>query len=372
MEIDRLDFYRVAMPLVSPFKVASGDIYTVDSLLVKLTSGNTVGWGEATPGRYPAYSPESTAGAFLTAVNFLAPLIIGKEIGSGEELQKIMSTVKGNQFAKAGIDLAWWDCYSRTKGKPLYKMIGGKAKTVDVGADFGIMDSHNALLGKIEEALTGGFKRIKLKYRPGWELDMVKAVRKEFPDSTFHVDCNSAYTMADADMLTRLDDYNLAMIEQPLMYDDLIDHAAFRKSINTPVCLDETINSPDRAEKAIQIEACDWINIKPGRVGGITNAIAVNSICMRNNIPCWIGGMLESSIGGNHCLALATLPNIKYPSDIFPTDRFYTRDLGSKPMELSGPGQMTVLDIPGIGVGADEKMLEKLTIEQKSISIYTS
>ncbi|MHC4873679.1 MAG: o-succinylbenzoate synthase [Planctomycetota bacterium] len=363
MKIDKLDFYHVAMPLISPFNTAFGDTHTVESVVVKLTSGNTVGWGEAAPWRYPAYSPESTAGTFLTMKEFLAPLIIGKEIKSGEELQAVFSIFKGNQFAKGGIDQAWWDCEARLQEKPLCELIGGSVKEVDVGADFGVMENFTDLLKDIAYAVKNGFKRVKLKYRPGWELDMIKAVRKEFPDHTFHVDCNSAYTLKDKDMLTALDDYNLAMVEQPLMNDDIIDHAALQRELKTPICLDETINHPEKARKAIQMNACGWINIKPCRVGGITNAIAIHNIAMQSDIPCWIGGMLESSIGGQHCLALSTLPNIKYPSDIFPTDRFYTKDLGSEPMEMSGPGTMLLKDVPGIGVEADAEMLEKLTID---------
>jgi len=197
---------------------------------------------------------------------------------------------------------------------------------------------------------------------------MIKAVRKEFPDHTFHVDCNSAYTLADKDMILALDDYNLAMVEQPLMNDDIIDHAELQKDLKTPICLDETINHPEKARKAIQMQACGWINIKPCRVGGITNALAIHDISMKNNIPCWIGGMLESSIGGQHCLALSTLPNIKYPSDIFPTDRFYTKDLGNIPMEMSGSGTMQLTDKAGIGVEADVEMLEQLTVDSISIN----
>ena len=367
MKIDKLDIYRIAMPLISPFNTAFGDTYIVESIIVKLTAAGTIGWGESAPWRYPAYTCESAAGAYLTIEHFLAPLVVGREIESGEVLQKAFSTVKGNHFAKAGIDLAWWDCQAQIKGEPLCKLIGGSLKEVDVGADFGVMENFPDLFNSIETAVNDGFKRVKLKYRPGWELDMIKAARKEFPEYTFHVDCNSAYTLDDEYMLLALDDYNLAMIEQPLMNDDIIDHATLQKKLNTPICLDETINSSSKARKAIQMQACGWINIKPGRVGGITNALAIHDICMENNIPCWIGGMLESSIGGHHCLALSTLPNIKYPGDIFPTERFYSRDLGSIPMEMSGPGSMQLPDSPGIGVEPNKEMLEKLTLESCSI-----
>lgn len=367
MKIDKLEFFRAEMPLKSPFKTAANDIYFVETLLVKLTSGETVGWGETTPGFMPTYSPESTSGAFLTAANFLAPLVKGRMVETGEALQEIMSCIKGNQFAKSGIDLAWWDCYARIDKKPLHQLLGGNKSEIDVGADFGVMNSYNALLKAIEEAAEQGYKRIKLKYRHGWGLEMVETVRKAFPDLTLHVDCNSAYTLADREMFKKLDDYHLAMIEQPLQSDDIIDHAALRRDIATPVCLDESIKSPDTARKAIQIGACDWINIKPGRVGGVTNAIAINLMCMGNGIPCWIGGMLESAIGGSHCLALASMPNISYPGDVFPTERFYETDLGDRPMVLTGPGRIRVPNTPGIGIIPNEEAIQKFTVEYKSV-----
>ena len=347
MIIDRLEFFRAEIPLKTPFKTAANDIYVVDTLLVKLTSGDTVGWGETTPGFMPSYSPESTSGAMLTAAGFLAPLVKGREAASGEELEKLMSPVKGNPFAKAGIDLAWWDCFARMANQPLYRVLGGLRNEVEVGADFGVKDSHVALLQAVSRAVEQGYRRVKLKFRPGWDLDMLATVRNAFYELTLHVDCNSAYTLADREMLKKLDGFGLAMIEQPLHSDDLIDHAALRRELATPICLDESINSPERARKALQIGACDWINIKPGRVGGLTGALAINQLCAERGVSCWIGGMLESSVGASHCLALAALPNISYPSDIFPTDRFFAQDLVGRPMTLSGPGRMTLPDAGG-------------------------
>lgn len=367
MKIDRLEFFHAHIPLISPFKTAANDIYLVETLLVKLTSGDTVGWGETTPGFMPTYSPESTAGAFLTAVRFLAPLIVGATVNSGEQLQQLLAPVKGNPFAKAGIDLAWWDCRARLENRPLYELIGGDKKTVKVGADFGILDNYDILNQQIEIAVDQGYQRVKLKFRPGWDLAMVESVRRQFPTLTLHVDCNSAYTLEDRALLKKLDDYDLAMIEQPLGHDDLIDHAQLRREVKTPVCLDESITSLVKTKKAIRIGACDWINIKPGRVGGLTNAIAINHYCMNNNIPCWIGGMLESSIGALHCLALATTPNINYPSDIFPTDRFFTADLVKRKIELSGPGEISMPDGPGIDITPDEEALRAATVTYQSV-----
>lgn len=366
MKIDAIDVYRVEMPLIYPFRTAFGNDAVIETVLVRMRSGELVGWGEATPWSRPGYSSECAAGAFLVVNKFLAPALLGEEIGSGEELQDRLLHVKGNNFAKASLDQACWDIHARSRQEPLWQTLGGQQATVDVGADFGIMESVELLIETIAQAVEAGFKRIKLKYRPGWELEMIGPVRQAFPQTVFHVDCNSAYTLDDIDMLKQLDDYDLAMIEQPLMNDDLIDHATLQEQISTPICLDESITSVAKARKAIQIGACGWVNIKPGRVGGITNALAIHDLCRDADIPCWIGGMLESAVGGNQCLALATLENIKYPSDVFPTDRFYATDIADKPLVLSGPSQATAHDLPGCGVVPDADRLAAQTLQSES------
>ena len=366
--IDRIDIHRVAMPLIYPFRTAFGNDETIESVLVRVQSGDACGWGETAPWRIPAYSPECAAGVFMIIRDFLAPLVLGREIASGDELQSALSPVKGNRFAKAGLDLAWWDLDAKLKGVPLWKAVGGEAGDVEVGADFGIMETVDALIETIGGAVRAGFKRVKLKYRPGWELDVISAVRAAFPDLTVHVDCNSAYTLAHAEMFEKLDAFGLAMIEQPLTHDDLVDHAELQRRIETPVCLDESITSVDKARKAIAIGACKWVNIKPGRVGGITTAVAIHDLCRDAGVPCWIGGMLESAVGASHCLALATLPNVKYPSDVFPTDRFYTTDLAEPSMVLSGPSLMTPHDVPGVGAEPHPERLRERTMEHVTLT----
>jgi O-succinylbenzoate synthase len=369
MKIDAIEYYRVRMPLIYPFRTAFGDDACIESVLVRMTSGSYEGWGESAPWERPAYSPEFAAGSYMVIGRFIAPLIIGKDIINGQQLQDVMDVIKGNQFAKAALDTAWWDLQAKMLGKPLWKIIGGTGDTVDVGADFGIMESVDLLLETISEAIRQGFKRIKLKYRPGWELDMISRVRKAFPDTVFHVDCNSAYTLKDIDMFKMLDNFNLAMIEQPLAFDDLIDHSNLQKALKTPICLDESINSCNRARQAIEIGACKYINIKPGRVGGITNAIKIHDLCHASGIPLWIGGMLESSVGAAHCIALATLPGIKYPSDIFPSDRFYKEDLSTPETVLSAPSQVKASVLPGIGCVPDLNRLAKYSVEKGSARI---
>jgi O-succinylbenzoate synthase len=364
MRIDAVEIYHVAMPLVYPFRTAFGNEDTIESVLVKLVSGEDYGWGEAAPWMYPAYSAEFAEGQFLVSRKFIASSILGKDIVSGRQLQHELSWLKGNFFAKAGFDLAWWDLYAKKQNKPLWQVIGGKGPDIEAGADFGIMESVDLLIETIGKAVAEGYKRVKLKYRPGWELDMISAVREAFPDLVVHVDCNSAYTLADIEMLKELDKYNLAMIEQPLMNDDLIDHAVLQAQIKTPICLDESITSPAKARKAIEIKACRWINIKLGRTGGITNAIEINKICQDAGIPCWVGSMADSGVGASHNIAFATLSNIKYPCDIFPTRRFYKKDLAVPEMIHSAPSMFRASDEPGIGVEPDPEMLSKETLNQ--------
>ena len=363
MRIDTIDAYRVAMPLVRPFRTAFGDNDAIESVLVRMTSGDAHGWGEAAPWAVPAYSPECAAGAFLVITRFLAPRLVGEDVPSGRDLQERLACVKGNPFAKAALDLAWWDLHARVRGEPLWRVLGGAQPAVAVGADFGVLDTPAELVKAVRGAVAAGYPRIKLKVRPGWEADVVRAVRRVEPDATIHVDCNSAYTLADAALFRALDELDLAMIEQPLAHDDLLDHAALQKQIRTPVCLDESVTSPAKARQAVEIGACRYVNVKPGRVGGLTNAVAIHDLCAAAGVPCWVGGMLESAVGARHCLALATLENFTYPADVFPSARFYEPDLGAPPLELAAPGRIDTTDAPGCGAEPNPDRLARQTIE---------
>lgn len=368
MQIHSIELIRVAMPLVYPFRTSFGDIDTVESVLVRLASNGLYGWGEAAPWSKPAYCAECAATQFIVCRDFIAPLLLGEDVCSGDDLQHRLSVIRGNHFAKASFDLAWWDLYAKNLEQPLWKVLGGAEPTVDAGADFGVMESIDHLLEAIDNANQQGYKRIKLKYRPGWDLEMIHVVRESFPDTTIHIDCNSAYTLRDIDMFKTLDRYTLAMIEQPLMHDDLIDHAALQSQIDTPICLDESITSNDKVRQAIQLGACRWVNIKSGRVGGVTNALAIHNTCQDAGVPCWIGGMLESAVGASHSVALATLPSVQYPSDIFPTERFFQRDLGTPPMKHSGPSQFEAADRPGVGAEPDADAMAEYTLERITLT----
>jgi O-succinylbenzoate synthase len=361
--INAIEIYRVSMPLVYPFRTAYGDDSAIESVLVKMTSGDHYGWGEASPMAAPAYSAEWAYGAFLMVRDWLAPQLVGKRIDSGHDLQVALGRCKGNFFAKGSLDLAWWDLRARQLGQPLWKLLGGVQGEVEVGADFGVMDHIDELLSAMEGAVAQGFLRVKLKFRPGWDIEMVRKVRERFPHTTIHIDCNSGYSLSDTAMFQALDEFNLAMIEQPLAHDDLIDHAKLQSSLRTPICLDESITSLAKARKAIELRSCRWINLKPGRVGGLTPAIEIHNLCQKEGIPCWVGGMLESAVGASHCLALATLPNIRYPSDIFPSSRFYTRDLAQPDIRLSGPSRISASTLGGIGCEPDPVELESRKVD---------
>lgn len=334
MKIDRIEIFHVAMPLIYPWRTAYGEDAAIHSVLCRMSSGSVDAWGESAPFAAPCYSPECAAGIFGVNRDWLGPTLLGKDIQSGSQLQSELSIFKGNPFAKAVLDTAWWNLASRLQNQPLHELLGATRSEVVVGADFGVMDSIEELLSAIGPAVDSGFPRIKLKFRPDWDIPMLDAVRKQHPDHTFHIDCNSGYRIADVGLFEEIDRFQLAMIEQPLQHDDLIDHAELQRQITTPVCLDESIVTRRQAEQAIALQSCQFINVKPGRVGGLTNARAIHDVCRQARIPCWVGGMLESSTGAGICAALAMLDNFTYPADIFPSSRFYNEDLADQPLEL--------------------------------------
>jgi len=368
MRIDRIDLYHVAMPLMYPFRTSYGDDESIEAIIVRLEANGAVGWGETAPWRAPGYSPEWAYAAFLTMERWLAPRLVGQDIATGEELQSRLAGVKGNHFAKAGLDVAWWDLYALLEARPLWRVLGGQSPVVSVGADLGVMDSVEELLSAVDGVREAGFPRLKLKYRPGWDLPVVRAVRRAHPDLTTHIDCNGAYTLDDLPMFRELDELGLAMIEQPLAHDDLVDHATLQAQLTTPICLDESVTTVARARKAAEIGAARWVNVKPGRVGGLTNAVAIHDVCARAGIPCWVGGMLESALGQGAAIALATLPNFRYPADVFPSSRFYRLDLSEPQITLGSPPSVTAPDLPGVGFRPHPDRLRAQTIHHAAIT----
>jgi len=351
MLIDRIELYLVAMPLIYPWRTAYGEDADIHAVLCRMVSGSFDGWGESAPFAAPCYSPECAAGVFTVGRDWLGPTLLGKELNSGEELQNHLALYKGNPFAKAMFDNAWWSLQSKMTGQPLHRLLGATRDQVPVGADFGVMDSVDDLLSSIDGAVADKFPRVKLKFRPGWDIEMLSAVRERFPETVFHIDCNSGYRLKDAPLFECVDEFNLAMIEQPLQHDDIVDHAQLQRRIKTPICLDESATNLRIVEQALELGSCHYVNIKPGRVGGLTNAVAIHNACQAAGVPCWVGGMLESATGSAHCVALAMLDNFTYAADIFPSSRFYHEDLSDPPLELltlsdGTPGVEASLELP--------------------------
>jgi len=365
MKIDAIDVYWMKLPLAFVWKTSYADQSFTDTILVRMEGGGHEAWGESCPVFIPAYSAEHTLATFHTLREHMVPRIVGRDIETARDLLDRLAFIKGNQFARAALDIAWWVLDAKRRGLPLHRALGGTAERVAVGADFGIQDSLDMLMAKIQGAIDAGFPRVKLKFRPGWDLPMVEAVRATFPDFTFHVDCNAAYTPADTELFRKLDRFGLAMIEQPLADDgmSLINHADLQRRLGTPVCLDESAQSLAHVQAAIRLGSCRVVNIKMARVGGLTESREIQALCAQHDIPCWVGGMLESAIGGAICAELATLPNFTYAGDIFPSSYFYTNDLGKPEIVLSGRGEVATSRVPGIAQAPDPELLERWTVE---------
>jgi o-succinylbenzoate synthase len=367
MKIDQIEVYYVALPLNYPWRTAYGEDPDIHSVLVKLVSGDYTGWGETTPFRMPTYSPESAMSVYCNITDFLAPLLVGKNLDSAEALLDCYNFVKGNPFAKAGPEIAWWNLKAKIEGKPLHELFGGTLRKVEAGADFGVQDSHDMLLEKLQQACDRGYKRIKLKVRRGWDLEMLKIVRSTFPDMTFHIDCNSGYTLQDMDLFKKIDKLGLEMIEQPLHHTDLLDHAELQKQLDTPVCLDESITSIRSFELALRLKSCRYLNIKTGRVGGLSIAIKLHHMARKAGIPCWVGSMLESGIGEGILIELGTLNNFTYPGDIFPSNVHYRQDITDPEVILGEDCTYSPSRVPGTPYEPIMERVEAVSLYSKTI-----
>jgi O-succinylbenzoate synthase len=347
MRIDKIDVFYVSLPLIYPWKTAYGEDAEIHSVLLRMVSGEHEGWGETTPFFAPTYSPETASTVFVLNQEVFCPLLVGREFDTPEELLYTLRYFKGNPFAKAAPETAWWDLKARMEGVPLGRLLGASRAEVDAGSDFGVQDTLDMLLGKIQGAIDQGFKRTKLKVRPGWDLEMLRLVRSTFPKHVFHIDCNSGYSLDDLPMFQEIDKLGLAMIEQPLFHRDLHDHAELQRRIDTPVCLDESVTSLRDFELALKLGSCRYLNIKIGRVGGLSIARALHDRARDAGIPCWVGGMLESGVGGGLNIELAGLENFTYAGDLFPSAFFYTQDLTEPEMVLQPGCTFALSTVPG-------------------------
>jgi O-succinylbenzoate synthase len=358
IHLDRITLREIRMPLLHFFETSFGRTTERRIVLVEASSDGVSGWGEVTAGENPFYNEEWTESAWLILRDYVAPLF----------LEGRSAPVRGHLMAQGGLEVAIWDLEARLLGKPLYQHIGGGARReIPCGVSIGIQDSVPQLLEKIETELAAGYQRIKMKIKPGWDVDVVRQVRQRFPNILLMADANSAYTLADAPRLKCLDEFNLMMIEQPLGHDEIIDHAKLQAQLRTPICLDECIRSAHQAEQAIAMDAGRIINIKLGRVGGFAEARRVHDVAQAAGIPVWCGGMLESGIGRAHNIALATLPNFTLPGDVSASRRYWSRDIIQPPVEVTPHGTIAVRDEPGFGYELDRDFLDSITIRQESI-----
>lgn len=365
MQIDSIEAFHVALPLRTPQTSVAGRFEKLETVLVRMTSGSTVGWGEASPGNAPLMGPEWAAGAFGCVRDWLAPRLVGKMVDAGKDLQNALAGFRGNQYAKAALDTAWWDLKARRDGQPLHKTLGGKSELVEVGTSFDQMESPDEFVAVIGRAFEAGFGRVELKMRPGWELNMLNFVRHDFPIERLHVDIEGAMHLDNMELICRLDDFSLTMVEQPLPADDLVGHAMVQQSLRTPICLDEAITSPELADIALELHSAQYINLKPGRVGGLTQALAIHDACHENCIPCWVGAVPQSALGMRIGLALAAKPNCTYPTD-YPFEPLLAEDLAAMPEllrdEKEGKLQAKLWTEPGLGLEPETTVLEKYTV----------
>jgi o-succinylbenzoate synthase len=367
MKIDRIELREIRLPLVAPFETSFGRVSERRIILVKVFSEGLAGWGECTCNEGPFYNHEATDTAWVILRDFVAPFTLGRDINSPSEAGALTARIRGNRMARAAVETAIWDLEARRQNLPLWQLLGGTREEIECGVSIGIQESVSALLKKIETELAAGYRRIKIKIKPGWDVDVTRAVRAEFPDINLTVDANSAYTLADIDVLKRLDEFGLVYIEQPLAYDDIIDHAALQPQLRTPVCLDESILSADDARKALSVGAGRVINIKLGRVGGHEEARRVHDYCSERGVPVWCGGMLESGVGRAHNIAMSTRAGFTLPGDVSASKRYWTEDIIAPPVEVTPRGTIIPPSAPGIGFEVNEARLNAVTVRTETI-----
>ena len=349
------------MQLLHPFETSFGVTRERRILIVKAIDGDHTGYGEVTAGEGPFYSHETSETAWHVLCDFVIPWTVGKDFERASDFMPLVGSIRGHNMAKAGMENALWDLEAKQKGLPLWKLLGGERERIECGVSIGIQHSIDQLLEKIDTEVRAGYKRIKIKIKPGWDLDVIRAVRQAFPKILLMGDANSAYTLDDIDLFKQMDRFDIMMFEQPLHWEDIIDHAELQKHIETPVCLDESIHSEEDARKAIDIGACRIINVKLGRVGGHSHVRAIHNLCRDRGIPVWCGGMLESGIGRAHNVALSSLGNFSLPGDVSSSKRYWAEDLISPEVEVSASGELTQRMEPGIGFEPKEDFIESIT-----------
>ena len=371
MQIDSIEEFHVALPLRRPQPAPTGPADRLQTVVVRMQSGDAVGWGEASPGNAPLAGAEWAAGVFGCVRDWLAPAVVGRQIDSGSALQERLAGFQGNRFAKAALDTAWWDLNARAAGKPLHEVLGAEHDAIELGVGFDQMESIGEFFAAIAGAFEAGFARVELKLRPGWDVQMLNAVRHEFPTQTIHTDVEGALRLDHMELLCRMDDFMLAMVEQPLPADDLVGNAMVQDTIRTPLGLDESITTPEQADIAIELKSGQFINLKPGRVGGLTPAVAIHDACQSAGIACWVGAMPQSAIGFRIGLALAAKENCTYPADYLASGELFEQDLAEPAVpvrdETDGLLRIPLWSEPGIGAEPEPALLEKFCLARAKV-----
>ena len=370
MRIDGIVLRELHLPLVRPFETSFGVTRNRRILLAEVRSEGLTGWGECTAGERPHFSGESTDTAWQVIVNELGPMLASAKVEHGGDCPNLFNIVRGNPMAKAALENAIWDLEAQREGVALSQLIGGVRDRIPCGVSLGIQKSIPELMDIIERELASGYQRIKLKCKPGWDVEVFEKVRSQWPDIMLSCDANSAYKLRDADHLVTFDAFDLLMVEQPLWHDDFYYHSMLQKRMNTPICLDESIRNRRDALAAIEMESCKIINIKLGRVGGFSEAIAVHNAAQERGIPVWCGGMLESGVGRAHNIALATLENFRLPGDVSASARYWNEDIIEPEVTVTSEGEILISDAPGRGYEVRTDLVEELTVRREEIRAF--
>lgn len=365
MKIDHVELREVQMPLVHFFETSFGRTTKRRIVLVRVDADGLTGWGEVTAGESPFYSYETPDTAWHILRDFLIPSTLGKNWGAPGELVPCFRRIRGHNMAKAALENALWDIAAQQQNLPLAKLLGGTLEEIPCGVSIGIQNSVEELLETVARELAAGYKRIKVKVKPGWDVNILEAIRNRFPQILLMADANSAYTLADLPHLKDFDRFYLMMMEQPLGWDDIIDHARLQKELSTPICLDESIHSAEDARKALDIGAGKIINIKLGRVGGFTAARQLHDVCRARNVPVWCGGMLESGVGRAHNIAMSALPGFTLPGDVSASKRYWHEDIIDPEVTVTPQGTIHVPREIGLGYTPNQQRIEKLTVRKE-------
>lgn len=363
MNIERVELQHLQMPLKFRFETSFGSTTLKDFLLVSVYGDGEVGYGESVAMPDPFYNEETTETVWYMLEKFLIPRLLANPVETPEEVARLFAPIRRNNMAKSALEGAVWDLYCKQKGISLAKALGGSRSVIDVGISIGIEPTVEEVLEKVGQYLDEGYKKIKVKIKPGFDVKLIRGIRERFGDQVpLMADANSAYTLDQIDIMKELDQYGLIMIEQPLAHDDIIDHAQLQAVLSTPICLDESIHTVEDARKAIELKSCGIINIKIGRVGGLTEAKRIHDLCQAQNIPVWCGGMVESGVGRAHNVAITSLPNFTIPGDTAAASRYWDEDIVEPGIELIAPGQLAVPDGPGIGYKLNQQAVGKYVL----------